>query len=644
MIAEMKLINLTANEEYLQVLLQQFATFKGFHPADTSQILSTVHGAKPFDDHNPCDELLQEISEIEDKVGYKFSSEEITELKDPIDEMHQYIVAKHEVFRQKLLEAKNLEDDIDKYKEALLQVENLEGIDLSFDDLFHTKFVSLRFGKLPIDIVDRLRFYKHKPFIFVPFHEDKTKGELWCLYLTSNEYEREIDNLFTSMYFERVYIPDFVHGTSKDANLTLTKMLNDSKEKLDNIHKELASMAENCNNDFCRIKGELVFLRKVYEARRYVVGLGDRIAITGFIEKSRIEELKTHFENVPTVDVDVRPANSDKRLKPPTKLKNNWFTRPFQMFVEMYGIPSYSDIDPTTFVAITYSLLFGIMFGDFGQGLVLALIGFLLGKYKKMAIGPIITRIGFAGAFFGLIYGETFGDTAFLEPLYSWLSNILGITIHPIHPMEASITMKLLIGTVAIGAVIIITAITVNTITKLKHKDYAEGLFSSNGLSGLLFYGFILIGILLQVGLGFKNVFNPVTIIVFLVLPILLIFFKEPISRRLAHQELFPDGVGGFIIEGIFELFEVLLSYLTNTLSFLRVGGFVLSHAGMMLVVKTLMEMSSGAGSVVVAIIGNLFVMSLEGLIVGIQVLRLEFYEMFSRYFDGDGTVFNPIF
>ena len=102
--------------------------------------------------------------------------------------------------------------------------------------------------------------------------------------------------------------------------------------------------------------------------------------------------------------------------------------------------------------------------------------------------------------------------------------------------------------------------------------------------------------------------------------------------------------MGGFIIEGIFELFEVLLSYLTNTLSFLRVGGFVLSHAGMMLVVKTLMEMSSGAGSVVVAIIGNLFVMSLEGLIVGIQVLRLEFYEMFSRYFDGDGTVFNPIF
>jgi V/A-type H+-transporting ATPase subunit I len=107
---------------------------------------------------------------------------------------------------------------------------------------------------------------------------------------------------------------------------------------------------------------------------------------------------------------------------------------------------------------------------------------------------------------------------------------------------------------------------------------------------------------------------------------------------------MFPDGVGGFILEGFFELFEVILSYMTNTLSFLRVGGFVLSHAGMMLVVATLMSMSSGAGSIIVSILGNIFVIGLEGLIVGIQVLRLEFYEMFSRFFEGDGILFDPIF
>ena len=87
-------------------------------------------------------------------------------------------------------------------------------------------------------------------------------------------------------------------------------------------------------------------------------------------------------------------------------------------------------------------------------------------------------------------------------------------------------------------------------------------------------------------------------------------------------------------------MFEIILSYVTNTLSFLRVAGFVLVHAGLMMVVNTL---ANDGTNLVVLVLGNLFVMGLEGLLVSIQVLRLEFYEMFSRYYDGDGIVFNPI-
>lgn len=101
--------------------------------------------------------------------------------------------------------------------------------------------------------------------------------------------------------------------------------------------------------------------------------------------------------------------------------------------------------------------------------------------------------------------------------------------------------------------------------------------------------------------------------------------------------------MGAYLTVAPFELFEVVLSFFSNTMSFLRVGGFVLSHAGMMAVVFTLSEMVGNAASPAVIIIGNLFVMGMEGLIVGIQVLRLEFYEMFSRYFDGDGKPFSPV-
>ena len=108
------------------------------------------------------------------------------------------------------------------------------------------------------------------------------------------------------------------------------------------------------------------------------------------------------------------------------------------------------------------------------------------------------------------------------------------------------------------------------------------------------------------------------------------------------HKPLFPDGFGAYFTESFFELFEICLSYITNSISYLRVGGFVLSHAGMMMAVTLLMSMSGSAG-IIVAIFGNIFVMCLEGLIVGIQVLRLEFYEMFSRYFTGRGIAFNAM-
>lgn len=642
MISKLKLISLTVKEENFEILLNNFVTFSGFHPVDPNTIISSVHGTRSFESNNPCDPLLDEIKEIENKIGLKFESKKISCFISSLDEIHQYIEDEHKKVSDRYNEIKVVEDEIKTYEQALFQVQKVEDMNIAFEDFFNAKFVSIRFGKLPSDVVERLRFYEQKPFIFVPFTEED--GYVWCLYLTTQEYEREIDNIFSSMFFERVYIPEFVHGAPQTARVTLSNKIDEDKAKLESLNNELIEYVKSNENDFDKVKGELEFLSDIYKAKQYAVGLGERVSLTGYIDKSSVKKLEEHFAGVPSIEIQVQDADADKRFQPPTKLKNNWFTRPFQFFVEMYGVPSYHDIDPTLMVSITYSLLFGIMFGDFGQGLAVALIGFILSKLTKNSLAPILTRIGFSSAFFGIVYGETFGNETFLDPFYEWLSKLFNTEIHPLHPMDNTVTMNLLLATVAIGAAIILSSIIINTVTKFRVKKYADALFSSNGLSGLLLYGFVLIGIVLQMLLGIKNVFNPVTIILFIVIPIILIFFKEPIERKLAHQAMFPEGVGGFITEGFFELFEVLLSYVTNTLSFLRVGGFVLSHAGMMLVVATLMNMASGAGSIVVSVLGNLFVMGLEGLIVGIQVLRLEFYEMFSRYFEGDGILFNPIF
>ena len=183
----------------------------------------------------------------------------------------------------------------------------------------------------------------------------------------------------------------------------------------------------------------------------------------------------------------------------------------------------------------------------------------------------------------------------------------------------------------------------INIYLGFKYRNIEKAVFSQNGIAGLTVYlGAVIAAALLM--LFNVNVLNPVFIIIVIVIPLLCIFFKEPLTKLCQkHKNIKPeDGIGSFIMENFFELFEYVLSYVSNTMSFLRVGGFILSHAGMMTVVLSLSEMMSGAGSVVVLIFGNIFVMCLEGLIVGIQVLRLEFYEIFSRFYTGDGKPYQP--
>ncbi|MFA7725484.1 MAG: V-type ATPase 116kDa subunit family protein [Candidatus Izemoplasmatales bacterium] len=386
------------------------------------------------------------------------------------------------------------------------------------------------------------------------------------------------------------------------------------------------------------MKGQLLFLNRIFEAKRYVVGLGDRFTISGFTEVANVDKVKSQFEGIEDLEIDVRPPGSDKRITPPTKLKNGWFSRPFSIFVEMYGVPAYGGIDPTPFFAITYCLLFGVMFGDLGQGLLLALFGLLLAKWKKSKLGEIAIRIGLFSAFFGLLYGSFFGNEEILTPFYT---EFLHMTSKPIAVLDSSSTMTLLIGAIAIGAFLIVLSIGMRMYANLKKKKYVEFFFSHNGVAGLIFYCYILTALAISM-LGIGNILTWPFLIPFIGVPLIMIFIKEPIARKHEGKKMFPSGFGGFIMEGFFELFDVILSYVTNTMSFMRIGGFILSHAGMMLVVTSLMTMV-GNGGWIVAIFGNLFVMLLEGLLVGIQVLRLEYYEMFSRYYDGDGIAFQTI-
>ena len=206
-------------------------------------------------------------------------------------------------------------------------------------------------------------------------------------------------------------------------------------------------------------------------------------------------------------------------------------------------------MDPTNLFAITYTLLFGIMFGDLGQGLLLVLAGLALAKWKKMNFGRIGIRLGVSSMIFGALYGSVFGFEELLDPLYE----AMGISFLPIKVFDNAMTNWLLIGAIVIGVVLICVSIGINIIVGLRQRDYQRAVFGHNGFAGLIFYLAAAFMVVNMMALN-TDICGPLYVIFLIVLPLLLIFFSGPLSKLAARRKARPDQkIGEFIIENFFE-------------------------------------------------------------------------------------------
>ncbi|MDE6593956.1 MAG: ATPase [Oscillospiraceae bacterium] len=589
---------------------------------------------------NPYSAPLKMLSEISALSGIKLEKADASGIKDSeADKMTSEIRSMRNRVQKLKAEVKKAEEQKAAHSRALEQVKHLSGgegvgsLEIDLEQIFACKHIKVRFGRLPIDSYEKLPYYEEKTFYYLVYGKDKDYCYGFC-FAPVSEIE-EIDGILESLYFERIRLPDFVHGDVAEAAASITENMKKDDEKAEKCRKALSEYIENSREKICKYFTKLKALYDTFELRENVLMIRDKFYIVGFVPEREAEQFKKYFEGLRSVSVVIKPCGEGGDVEVPVKLRNNKFSEPFSMFVDMYGLPAYNDINPTGFVAVTYSLLFGIMFGDLGQGLLVLLLGIVLWKWKKMTLGRIMERLGVFSMIFGTLYGSVFGYEELLDPVYE----SLGISFLPFKAIHSINTV--LYAAIGIGIGIIIISVLINIAMGLKEKDYARALFSNNGLAGLVFYCGLLI--LLLGGMLGLNVGGPLYVICLIILPLVIMFLREPLGDLCAGKGFhIHESVGDFIAANFFECFEYLLGYATNTISFVRVGGFVLSHAGMMSVVLSLAEMSGGA-SPLVMILGNLFVMCLEGFLVGIQVLRLEFYEMFSRYYTGGGKAFSPV-
>ncbi|MFZ2539920.1 MAG: V-type ATPase 116kDa subunit family protein [Oscillospiraceae bacterium] len=637
-IEKMSLINLVGNMVDLDQTLLKCLECGYFHPEVSIHSTQPSHGFTTLEGESAYTAPLNSIIKLASDLKLTLDKSDFDMDTFSLKDTDQFMASLNDKTDSLTSRKREIKESISQHEQAIIQIKHLAGLNVSFDDIFACEYVKVRFGRLPFDSYEKLNYYDNKTFFFFPFDND---GEYyWGAYFAPSTIIGEIDNMFTSLYFERMRVPSYAHGTPEIATSNINAILLGERKELNEIREKLAEIKNENEKNILSVYSMLKFAHATFhDLKKYVATVNNRFYMIGFIPKVEDDKFISLFDDLNSVDCIAKPHDADPSMEAPVKLKNNKFSKPFEIFVRMYSLPSYSDIDPTSLVAVTYTLLFGIMFGDLGQGLVLALLGWYLGKYKKIGLGKIMTRIGFSSALFGTLYGSVFGYEELLNPMYK---SVFGLATKPIHVFDTHTTNLLLGGAIGIGALLIIISICINIVLGFKTKNYERAILGNNGIAGLVLYVSVAYG-LLDMMMFQKGVFTLPYIIFLIVIPILCMFLRDPLSKLLSgRKDFMPENIGEFIIENFFELFEYLLSYLSNSMSFLRVGGFILSHAGMMAVVMSLSEMVGSAASPIVIVIGNLFVMCLEGLIVGIQVLRLEFYEIFSRNFEGNGKPYEP--
>lgn len=628
-IEKMKYVNFVGRQEYLDSFINRYMTGDfSLQPEYAVNVLQNVRGLTSYKGGNPCGDLLRRCEDLlraldlEGKaVSYgedlrQMSFEEIGELLGGWEENFQYF----------LEEKKKMEDAVSEQKRLLQQLSQISNMDADLSQMLDLRYFKIRFGRIPhkgylriVEYLDELEA--------ILFHISSETDYEYIAYIMPAEAEIKVDGLFNSLQFERHLIPAGLSGTPKEICVQISQEINEKMARLTEVSMALAAFAGEHGEVLQQLYRLLQERETLQEIKKYVAFNRESFYIVGWMPASMLEKVQPVIDQDPNVIIIVDPVEN-LTAQPPTKLKNNWLFRPFEPLIAMYGLPAYDEVDPTALVAILYCLMVGFMFGDVGQGLVFFLAGLVLLK-KKSALGGVFTGGGLVSIVFGFLYGSVFSLEHVIPPLF-------------MNPMEdANVNTMLIIG-IALGVVFLLLGMVLNIINGIKSREIGRTLFDRNGVAGLIFYGVIVVSAVTLLLNG--KLWASMGVLALCVgIPFLVIFFQHPLTNLLQKKPAMPDGVGGFLTETIFEMVDMLLSFASNTISFVRLSAFAINHVGLSMAFLILSEMVSGAGSVAVMVLGNVVILVLEGMIVGIQGLRLVYYELFSRFYKGSGKAYEPI-
>jgi V/A-type H+/Na+-transporting ATPase subunit I len=544
---------------------------------------------------------------------------------------------------------------LEQLESTLHQLEPVEDIELDISSFRNSRYTFSMLGLIPTGNTDRLQTSLARvPHVFLTLRTDPGKLVVWLAGAKSNA--DVLERAAKSAYLDPLSLPGDYQGTPSKIIAALHNTIESTQRAIQELKTTLAHTAASRGDQLRALLWQAHTSRVLSEAIVRYGQLKHTYVVTGWVPTADLDGLTARLKQASReILIETLPTSryGENQLVPVALLTNR-FLRPFQMLVNTYARPSYGELDPTILIAITFPLLYGAMFGDLGQGLVLLVLGILIHNRilaKGMqSLGLLIAYCGASAAVFGYLYGSIFG---FEGPA---IETYLHFHFEPrwISPIDN--ILSILSIAIDAGILLLLFAFLLGIFNNIRSKDWAHLIFGHTGLVALAFYvcflaffGFFLgsTAIAPKIAVAVYELplpLFPLGAAIFGVLVMFSGFFRNLVE---GHRPLIEGrGIGGFgmfVVQSFMDLFETVISMVSNTLSFIRVGAFAVAHGGLSLAIFSLAGTEPDAKFWIVILIGNIIIVGLEGLIVGIQTMRLHYYELFGKFFTGGGMRFEPL-
>lgn len=486
--------------------------------------------------------------------------------------------------------------------------------------------IFIRAGLLPVQNLPLLKDYL-KPYNVVLNVFEGVRKDYFIVLAGSIEDRDEILGYLSVLNFEEIKFPEEFKGDASEVLKQIDKELEEISREAEGLYSEL----KEYNEDVEKYKRFFKFYREVYSSLVFTKNLA---IFRGWVLDEKYDELVKGLRRIVGEKFYIEYEYPHEEDHPPAYLENPGLLRRFELLTRKRGAPNYFEFDPTPIFTGLFLIMYGMMFGDVGGGAILMIIGMLLYKLKRPLLGLsyrainnlgfILMSAGFAAVIFGFLYGEFF---------------LLPMTPMWIKPIKNTIEISII--AIIFGLIQLVIGLILNITVDIVNGEYFEAVLSWKGLAGLIYY---LVGIFLAINFITGGMSLDVFVredllpLTMLEISLLILVYLKPTIENVINKEGKPLALT--LVEGLQEFIEMFITYLTNSVSYIRLGAFAIAHGALG---EAALVFTGLVGFLPSYILFNAITIVIEGFAAGIQSIRLLYYEFSTKFYRNEGRLFKPL-